>query len=135
MESLKPKAAAEILGISYPTIKQWIYDGKIESVKTPGGHHRIPASEIERLSGNKPELRRPDPKLSAMQEQISVRNRLNGVVTSISYEGLFAEVTVDVGGQRIVSIITRRGCEEMGLKVGMNAYALFKATEVMISRR
>ena len=70
-----------------------------------------------------------------MQEQISVRNRLIGIVTSISYEGFFAEVTVDVGGQRIVSIITRRGCDEMGLKVGMNAYALFKATEVMISRR
>ena len=33
--------AAEMIGISYPTIKQWIYDGKIESVKTPGGHHRM----------------------------------------------------------------------------------------------
>lgn len=135
MEYVKPKDAAELLGISYPTIKQWIYDGKIGSVKTPGGHHRIPASEIERLSGSKPELRKPDPRLSAVQEQISVRNRLIGIVTSISYEGLFAEVTVDVGGQRIVSIITRQGCEEMGLKVGTNAYALFKATEVMISRR
>ena len=53
MENLKPKDAAELIGISYPTIKQWIYDGKINSVKTPGGHHRIPASEVERLSGNK----------------------------------------------------------------------------------
>jgi molybdopterin-binding protein len=135
MENLKPKDAAEMLGISYPTIKQWIYDGKVRSVKTPGGHHRIPASEIERLSGSKPESRTPRRNLSAMREQISVRNRLIGIVTSISYEGFFAEVTVDVGGQRIVSIITRQGCDEMGLKVGMNAYALFKATEVMISRR
>lgn len=135
MENLKPKDAAEMLGISYPTIKQWIYDGKIRSVKTPGGHHRIPASEIERVSGNKPESRTARQNSSVMQEQISVRNRLVGVVTSISYEGFFAEVAVDVGGQRILSYITRQGCEEMGLKVGMNAYALFKATEVMISRR
>ncbi len=135
MENLKPKEAAEMLGISYPTIKQWIYDGKIKSVKTPGGHHRIPADEIKRLSGNTSRENRSQPVSAMMAEQISVRNRLVGVVTSISYEGFFAEVAVDVGGQRILSYITRRGCEEMGLKVGMNAYALFKATEVMISRR
>lgn len=135
MENLKPKDAAEMLGISYPTIKQWIYDGKIKSVKTPGGHHRIPADEIKRLSGNTSRENRSQPVSAMMAEQISVRNRLVGVVTSISYEGFFAEVAVDVGGQRILSYITRRGCEEMGLKVGMNAYALFKATEVMISRR
>ena len=135
MENLKPKDAAEMLGISYPTIKQWIYDGKIKSVKTPGGHHRIPADEIQRLSGNTSPENRSQPVSAMMAEQISVRNRLVGVVTSISYEGFFAEVAVDVGGQRILSYITRRGCEEMGLKVGMNAYALFKATEVMISRR
>ncbi len=135
MENLKPKDAAEVLGISYPTIKQWIYHGQIKSVKTPGGHHRIPASEIERLSGSKPVDANTRQSRPQMQEQISVRNRLIGTVTSISYEGFFAEVAVDVGGQRIVSIITRKGCQEMGLKVGMSAFALFKATEVMISRR
>jgi molybdopterin-binding protein len=132
MESLKPKDAAKLLGISYPTIKQWIYDGKIESVKTPGGHHRIPPQEIERLSGakaaaeNAREISHPEP--------ISVRNRLLGTVTEIRTEGLFSEVTIDIGGQQIVSIITRRGCEELGLKTGMRVHALFKATEVMVSR-
>src|SRR5439155_951394 len=46
---LAPREAANILGISYPTLKQWIYHGKIKSVKTPGGHHRVPESEIDRL--------------------------------------------------------------------------------------
>ncbi len=46
---LPPREAANILGISYPTLKQWIYHGKIKSVKTPGGHHRVPESEIDRL--------------------------------------------------------------------------------------
>lgn len=135
MENLKPRDAAELIGISYPTIKQWIYEGKIRSIKTPGGHHRIPASEVERVSGNRPEADLKKSKaITRIPELISVRNRLKGVVTNISYEGLFAEVTVDVGGQRIVSIITRQGCEEMGLRIGMTGFALFKATEVMISR-
>ncbi len=135
MENVKPKDAADLIGVSYPTIKQWIYDGKIRSVKTPGGHHRIPLSEVQRIAGTRseravtPEDRRRPP------EQISVRNQLVGVITGIIYDGFFAEVTVDVGGQLILSIITRQGCDEMGLKVGMKAYALFKATEVMISRR
>src|SRR6476646_1399426 len=46
---LAPREAANILGISYPTLKQWIYHGKIKSVKTPGGHHRVPESEIDRM--------------------------------------------------------------------------------------
>lgn len=132
MESLKPKDAAKMIGISYPTIKQWIYDGKIESVKTPGGHHRIPSKEVERLTGGKAVIENAKPKSSF--EPISVRNRLLGKVTEIRSEGLFSEVTIEVGGQQIVSIITRRGCEELGLKKGMTVHALFKATEVMVSR-
>ena len=134
MENLKPKDAAKQIGISYPTIKQWIYDGKIRSVKTPGGHHRIPESEVHRLTGESAFRRTPAEGLTNGADHISVRNQLHGVVTNVSYEGFFAEVTVDVGGQRIVSIITRQGCEELGLQPGMDAVALFKATEVMISR-
>jgi molybdopterin-binding protein len=133
MENLKPKDAAEQIGISYPTIKQWIYSGKIRSIRTPGGHHRIPMSEVRRLLGG--DLRpAADSDSGLHNDPISVRNRLNGTVTSVDIQGLFAEIGVDVGGQQIVSIITRRGCEEMGLRPGMQVHALFKATEVMISR-
>ena len=48
-ELLNPRDAARALGISYPTLKQWIYKKKLRSVQTAGGHHRIPASEIERF--------------------------------------------------------------------------------------
>ena len=41
--------ACKVLGVSYPALKQWIYKGKIKTVKTPGGHHRIPEAEIDRL--------------------------------------------------------------------------------------
>lgn len=130
MKSLKPKEAAEQIGISYPTIKQWIYEGKIKSVKTPGGHHRISEDEVRRLTGGA----EANGKEQIYSEPISVRNKLLGEVLNIRYEGLFAELTIDVGGQIIVSIITRTGCEQLGLMKGTQAYALFKATEVMISR-
>lgn len=133
MENLKPKDAAEQIGISYPTIKQWIYSGKIRSIRTAGGHHRIPASEVERLSGHKVRST-AIADVDLHNDPISVRNRITGTVTSVEIQGLFAEVGVDVGGQQIISIITSRGCEEMGLKPGMRVHALFKATEVMIGR-
>ena len=123
-----------MIGISYPTIKQWIYDGKIESIKTPGGHHRIPPSEVERLTGHKLNLPSNNGAMGRSSETISVRNKLVGRVTEISFGGLFAEITVDVGGQQIVSIITKSACDDLELKVGMDIYTLYKATEVMISR-
>jgi excisionase family DNA binding protein len=44
-----PRDAAQVLGVNYSTLKQWNYHGKLKSVQTPGGHHRIPESEVDRL--------------------------------------------------------------------------------------
>jgi excisionase family DNA binding protein len=44
-----PREAAQVLGISYPTLKQWIYKGKIRTAKTAGGHHRVPEQEIDKF--------------------------------------------------------------------------------------
>lgn len=51
MELLKLHEAAQLAGVSYPTLKQWIYKGEIKSIKTAGGRHRIPKSEIDLLVG------------------------------------------------------------------------------------
>jgi molybdopterin-binding protein len=132
MELLKPDEAAEALRVSYPTLKQWIYRGKIRSVRTPGGHHRIPRSEIERLVGaGRTRVRQARP---AGLEAISGRNKLLGLVTDVRCEGLLAQVTIDIGGQFVTSIITCNAAKELGLKKGISAYALIKATEVMIIR-
>jgi molybdopterin-binding protein len=130
MEMFKPQAAARLLSVSYPTLKQWIYQGKIHSVRTPGGHHRIPRSEIERCMGAGQKKRSKPAGLSA----ISGRNKLLGTVTAVKFEGLLAQVTIDVGDQSITSIITRDACEELRLKKGVRAFALIKATEVMVIR-
>src|SRR6476620_1256469 len=128
MELLKPQEAARLMSVSYPTLKQWIYNGKVHSVKTPGGHHRIPRSEIERFSTTTQSKRRRPAGLEA----ISGRNKLLGTVTKVQYEGLLAQVTMSISGQFVTSIITRDACRELNLKKGTRAFALIKATEVMI---
>jgi molybdopterin-binding protein len=127
--------AAQGLGISYPTLKQWIYSEKIRSVKTAGGHHRIPQGEIDRFletdKGN-PKSTRSLPK---GLEAISGRNKLLGRVAEVRYEGLLAEVVIDIGsGQQMVSIITAASAQTLGLRKGTRVHALVKATEVMVIR-
>jgi molybdopterin-binding protein len=131
MELLRLHEAAALAGVSYPTLKQWIYKGKIKSVKTVGGHHRIPKSEIERLSGAG---RRKARKKPVGLEAISGRNKLFGKIVEVRYEGLLAQISVDIGGQVITSIITSDAARDLDLKKGVSVYALVKSTEVMIIR-
>ena len=131
-ELVSARAAAKLLGVSYPTLKQWIYKNKLRSVQTPGGHHRIPKREIDRLTAVRGASKRPGKPVGL--DAISGRNKLAGVVTKVQFEGLLAQVTIDIGGQFVTSIITRGACNDLGLRKGVHAYALVKATEVMIVR-
>ncbi len=126
---LTPADAANLLGVSYQTVKQWIYRKRIRSVRTPGGHHRIPASEIRRLGAAAPAASGP-----VGMDAISGRNKLLGTVSRIRESGLLAEVTLKVGDQTLTAIITKAAVKQLGLKAGSSAYALMKATEVMIIR-
>ena len=129
---LKPAEAARVAGVSYPTLKQWIYSGKLRASKTAGGHHRIPRSEIERITGSatlKPKKGKP-----IGLDAISGRNKLHGTIREVRREGLLVQVTIDIGGQLITSIITSDATHALGLKEGVAVYALIKATEVMIIR-
>jgi len=123
-ELLKPREAALELRISFPTIKQWIYKRKIRSIRTAGGHHRIPQSEIDRLLF----------RTRAKTAPLSGRNQLVGRIESVRVSGLMAEVVISIGEQQITSIITARSAREMNLKAGQTAAALIKSTEVMILR-
>ena len=129
---LKPIDAARLAGVSYPTLKQWIYSGKIRSTKTAGGHHRVARSEIERVTGAKPKAAKRGKPVGL--EAISGRNKLLGTISNIRYEGLLVQVTIDIGDQEITSIITSDAARSLGLKRGVSVHALIKATEVMIIR-
>lgn len=129
---VKLRDAALELCVSFPTIKQWIYKRKIRSVKTAGGHHRIPQSEIDRFlfrATGKTERER-----GLVKRQVSGRNQLVGRIDTVRISGLMAEVKVSIGDQQITSIITASSAREMNLKPGQTAAALIKATEVMILR-
>src|SRR5262249_41759662 len=131
MELLKLHEAAQLAGVSYPTLKQWIYKGRLKSVKTAGGHHRIPKSEIDRLVGaDKRKTRKRPVGLDA----ISGRNKLFGKITEMRFDGLLAQVGIEIGGQTITSIITSDAARDLDLKKGVSVYALVKSTEVMVIR-
>jgi molybdopterin-binding protein len=133
MNLFTPRQAAQVLGISYATLKQWIYKGKIRTVKTAGGHHRVPAKEVDRFLHRDSQRGEVSERRTNFR-RISGRNQLVGRVTEIKISGLMAQVSLSIGGQHITSIITADAVREMRLKIGETAAALIKSTEVMIVR-
>jgi molybdopterin-binding protein len=114
--------AARLLGISLDTLRRWDRAGRIRTTRDAANRRLVPASEIERLRG------RPEgPELSA-------RNRFPGVVREVRIEGLLAQVELEAGPFRVVSVVTREAAEALGLEPGMPATALVKATSVMVER-
>jgi excisionase family DNA binding protein len=90
-----PREAAQVLGVSYPTLKQWIYKKKIHTVKTAGGHHRIPEKEVDRFLYRATEGKEPSERRTNFR-RISGRNQLVGRVTDIKVSGLIAQVTLSI---------------------------------------
>jgi molybdopterin-binding protein len=124
-----PREFAERVGISYPTVKQWLYNDKLQAVRTPGGHYRISAEQVDKYlhpDGGKPR------KLKPARFEISGRNQIAGRIEEIRIDGLLAQVKLSVGDQRITSIITAEAVRDLNLRVGQRAAALIKSTEVMI---
>jgi molybdopterin-binding protein len=114
--------AARALGISLDTLRRWDRIGRIRTERDPANRRVVPAAEIERLKG-------------ADADRMSARNHFRGIVRDVKVEGLLAQVEIDVTEPaRVVAIITRDAAEELGLKPGMGAAAVVKATSVMVER-
>ena len=122
-KTLTAAEAARALGISLDTLRRWDRTGKIHVERDSANRRVVPASEIERLKGG------------AASEQSSARNRFRGVVRAVTIEGLLAQVEIDVTEPaRVVAIITRESAEQLGLKPGMSAAGVVKATSVMVEK-
>src|ERR1700741_394377 len=111
MKLFTPRESAQVLGISYPTLKQWIYKRKIRTVKTAGGPHCIPAKEMDAF------LYQATENIDVAERRtnfrrISGRNQLVGRVADIKVSGLMAQVNLSIGGQHITSIITADAVRE-----------------------
>jgi molybdopterin-binding protein len=114
--------AARALGISIDTLRRWDRSGRIRTQRDAANRRLVPAAEIERLKG-------------ADGDRMSARNHFRGVVRDVKVDGLLAQVEIDVTEPaRVVAIITRDAAEELGLKPGMGAAAVVKATSVMVER-
>ena len=129
---LNPREAARMLGISYPTIKQWILNGKLTTHTTPGGHHRIAMSALQPyLSKDK---LKPHAQSRERYRRVSGRNQIIGKIVSVHIQGLLAKVELAIDDQKITSIITADAARELSLKKGQTVAALVKSTDVMIER-
>ena len=136
-ELIGVRDAARRLGVSYATLKQWIYKGAVRTVKTAGGHHRVSEAEVERFltrqgsrSLSKARSSRPPTILAAL----SGRNQLRGVVEEVRTDGLMAQIRLRIGDQSLTAIITRDAIDALRLKRGDEALAVIKSTEVMVAR-
>jgi molybdopterin-binding protein len=115
--------AARALGISLDTLRRWDRAGRIRTERDSANRRLVPASEIARLRGEG-------------AEQMSARNHFRGIVRDVKVEGLLAQVELDVTEPaRVVAIITRDAAEELGLRPGIGAAAVVKATSVMVELR
>jgi len=150
-ELVRVRDAARRLGVTYATLKQWIYKGTLRTVQTAGGHHRISEAELERFlarpstGSGRPERgvgrkgarpsgksRRPPP--PTVLAALSGRNQLRGIVEEVRTDGLMAQIRLRIGDQSLTAIITRDAIDALRLRRGDEALAVIKSTEVMIAR-
>jgi molybdopterin-binding protein len=129
---MTPREASRILGVSYPTIKNWILSGRLKTSKTPGGHHRVAFGSLKPFLDR--DALKPDTESRKRYRRISGRNQLAGKVVSVRIEGFLAEVILAVGSAQVTAIITAAAARELNLKKGDTAPALIKSTDVMIER-
>jgi len=137
MSLLTVRAAAERMGIGYSTLKQWIFQGKIRTTKTAGGHHRMSEAEVDRLLArhtSSPAQSRRTEKPTGLIVALSGRNRLRGFVEEVRIDGLLGQVRLRIGDQLLTAVITSDAVSELKLRRGDDAMAIIKSTEVMIAR-
>ena len=122
-QDLTAAEAARALGISVDTLRRWDRDGKIRVERDSANRRVVPATEVERL------------RAPAGDDHLSARNRFRGVVRSVEVDGLLARIEIDVTEpSRVVAIVTRESAEALGLRPGMSAAGVVKATSVMVER-
>ena len=121
-KTLSAGEAARALGISLDTLRRWDKQGRIRVQRDAANRRVVAVAEVERVRG-------------AAAHALSARNRVEGVVHSVQIEGLLAQVEIEATERaRFVAVITRDAAEALGLKPGMSATAVVKATSVMVER-
>ena len=127
MPSYRIGQAAELLGVSVDTVRRWVDDGRIRATRTQGGRRLLDGAALAKFAVELTEEREADVVIGR-----SARNRFPGIVTKVIKDKVAAQVEMQAGPHRIVSLMTREAVEELDLKPGALAIAVVKATNVVI---
>src|SRR6266852_2448838 len=125
MASYRIGQAAELLGLSIDTVRRLTDSGRLQTVRSAGRQRLIDGSELARFAAALPEAQRPEVIVGQ-----SARNRFPGIVTRVIKDRVTAQVEIQAGPHRLVSLLTREAVDELDLKPGMPAVAVVKATNV-----
>ena len=130
MNQFKIGEAAALLGVSDDTVRRWGEQGRLRIRKTDGGRQMIDGADLVPL------LQEPET-ASALAAafplaKASARNRFTGLVTAVEKDGVMAQVVIQAGPFRVVSLMSREAVDDLGLEPGMLAVASAKATVVTV---
>ena len=119
--------AAALLGVTTETLRRWTDAGRLTTRRTAGGHRVVDGEELARFASEIGHL--IEPETFAGQ---SARNRFSGIVTNVRKDGVMAQVDIQAGPHRVVSLMSREAADELGLAPGSAAVAAVKATNVIV---
>ena len=124
---LRVSDAASLLGVSDDTVRRWAEAGRLELVKDDHGRLAVQGDQLARLAQ---ELAADQPRIAT--SAASARNRVRGIVTNVVRDTVMAQVELQAGPFRLVSLMSREAADELGLEVGVVAVASVKATNVVV---
>ncbi len=127
MPSYRIGQAAELLGVSVDTVRRWVDTGRLAATRTEGGRRVIDGEALAGFAVEMVEARDPDVVIGR-----SARNRFPGIVTRVVKDAVAAQVEIQAGPHRVVSLMTREAADELGLAPGVLAVAAVKATSVVV---
>ncbi|MFH8258259.1 molybdopterin-binding protein [Streptomyces roseolus] len=128
MQSYTIGQAARLLGVSPDTARRWADAGRVATHRDESGRRVIDGKSLAAFSVEIAQSEDDDAPYT------SARNAFPGIVTAIKLGDVAAQVTIQAGPHRLVSLLTREAVEELGLEVGMQATARVKSTSVHIDR-
>lgn len=127
MPSYRIGQAAELLGVSVDTVRRWVDSGRLGALRTDGGRRLIDGAALAEFAVNLTHERESDVVIGR-----SARNRFPGIVTRVIKDKVTAQVEIQSGTHRIVSLMTREAADELGLAPGVLAVAAVKSTSVVV---
>jgi molybdopterin-binding protein len=120
--------AAELLGVSVDTVRRWVDAGRLAADRDDHGHRSIAGADLAGFARSLADV--PDPG----SQRSSARNRLRGIITAITRDAVMAQVDIQAGPFRVVSLMSREAVDQLELEVGSTAVAVIKSTTVVVER-